>query len=153
MRQALMLFGRTSSIQKSVFVISKRAAGQAQSAISTGKVGLVKVKKGSLIPRLGPSLKALNSIGADGVNLRAHFHKSTHANFGPLPLPQMRSNKRVMMVNRRTLTVRGAALCSQTLSVAKIAIFPTFVCGQITPLKLQKSTDYPQVVLRLLPTN
>ena len=148
-----MPFGRTSSTQKSASVTYKKAAGQAQSVISTERVGRAKVKKGSLIPRSEPSLKALNSIGADGVNLRVHSPKSTHANFGPLPLPLMRLNKQVMMANQKTLTVRGVGWCSPTLSAAKIVTCPIFVCGQITPLKLPKSMDCQQAALMPFRTN
>ena len=153
MHRASMPSGRTSSTQRSAFETSKKVDGQVQLAISTGRVGPVKAKKGSLIPKSEPSLKALSSIGAVGVNLRERSHKSIHVSFGLLLLPQMRLNKRAMMENRRTLTVRGAAWCSPTLSAAKIETFPTFEYGQITLPKWQRSTDCQQVASRPLPTS
>ena len=148
-----MLSGRTSLTRRLASVTYKKAVGQVQSVIFTGKAGPEKVKKDLLIPKSEPSLKALSSIGADGANLRVRCLKSIHANFGLLPLLRMRLNKRAMMVIPRTLTVRGAAWCSPTLSAAKTEIYPTSVCGPIILLKWQRSTDCRQAASRPSPAN
>ena len=153
MHPALTPFGRTSSTRKSASATYKKAAGQAQSAISTAKAGPAKVKKDSLTPKSEPSLKALSSIGDDGANLRARCLKSIHASFGLLQSPQTQLNKRAMMVNPKTLTVRGAAWCSPTLLAAKTETCPTSVCGPIIHLKWQRSTACLQAASRPLPTN
>ena len=148
-----MLFGRTSLILKSAFVTSKKAVGRDQSAISTVRAALERVKKGSLIRRLEPLLKASNLIGVVGGSLRAPFLKSTRVNCGLLPSQQMRSNKQAMMVNRKTSIVHGAVLSSQMPSVGKTGICPIFGVGQTTPPRSPRSMACRWTILRRSPTN
>ena len=153
MRQALMPFGRTSLIPKSAFVTSKKAVGRDQSAISTVRAALERAKKGSLIRRLEPLLKASNLIGVVGVSPQAPSLKLTHVNCGLLPSQQMRSNKQAMMVNRKTSIVHGAVLCSQMPSVVKTGICPIFGFGQTIPPRSPKSMACRWTTSRRSPTN